>query len=151
MDFTLRDENGDKQEIAASSLDEAREQAKAWVLGGNWNEPESTIWVRVRIEDEGGEDVDRVTVAINPIEPTCPGYAEHDWSSPYEIVGGVKENPGVHGHGGGVIITEVCMQCGCKRTTDTWAQDRSTGEQGLESVEYERVAYSAEELAAVRQ
>ena len=49
--------------------------------------------------------------------------------------------------GGGVVIAEVCVQCGCKRTTDTWAQDRSTGEQGLTSVGYERKAFSADEIA----
>lgn len=80
-------------------------------------------------------DRDWHSVEINPEEPECSGD-EHDWRSPYSVVGGIKENPGVWGHGGGVIITEVCRHCGCYRVTDTWAQDRETGEQGLESVEY---------------
>ena len=34
------------------------------------------------------------------------------------------------------MITEVCAQCGRYRVTDTWAQCRDTGEQGLRSVTY---------------
>jgi hypothetical protein len=40
------------------------------------------------------------------------------------------------GHGGGVIIREVCAHCGKYRVTDTWAQRMDTGAQGLEAVEY---------------
>ena len=61
----------------------------------------------------------------------------------------MAEDPGVHGHGGGVLITEVCRHCGCKRTTDTWAQNPETGVDGLRSVSYEEDAYTAEELAEV--
>jgi hypothetical protein len=75
-----------------------------------------------------------VTTTIDPDEPDCTGDG-HDWQSP-EMLGGLSENPGVVGHGGGVIVTEVCAHCGRYRTTDTWAQNRSTGEQGLTSVEY---------------
>lgn len=66
---------------------------------------------------------------------------DHDWRSPYAIVGGCKQNPGVHGKGGGVLIEEVCMICGCSRLTDTWATDRSNGRQGLTSVSYEAGKY----------
>jgi hypothetical protein len=38
-----------------------------------------------------------------------------------ELVGGLRENPGVYGkqYGSGVIILEVCARCGARRTTDT--------------------------------
>lgn len=75
-------------------------------------------------------------VAIEPAEPACSHGEGHDWQSPVEIVGGIDENPGVRGSGGGVIIDECCMHCGCQRQTDTWAQDRTDGEQGLTSVTY---------------
>jgi len=80
---------------------------------------------------------DSVTVALEPDEPDCADGADHDWRSPLSVVGGIAENPGVWGHGGGVIIREVCSRCGAYRVTDTWAQDRETGEQGLRSVRYE--------------
>lgn len=76
-------------------------------------------------------------LSIDPPEPDCaPGHA-HDWCSPYDVLGGLAENPGVQGRGGGVIIREVCQHCGTYRERDTWAQDRCTGQQGLESVRYE--------------
>lgn len=78
-------------------------------------------------------------VAMDPPEPECAA-GEHRWISPYELVGGIEENPGVHGNAGGVIVTEVCALCGTRRTTDTWAQDPSTGEQGLTAVWYDRLS-----------
>lgn len=86
---------------------------------------------------EHGYERECVTVTIEPIEPECAGEHDHDWRSPYSVLGGIKENPGVWGHGGGVILREVCAHCGRYRITDTWAQRKDTGEQGLESVKYE--------------
>lgn len=152
--YTLRDGNGDEKEITATSLSDAREQAADWARGGDWNldEGDETIWVKVYITDKDGDDIDSVRVAIDPIAPKCSdgGRDSHNWQSPVEIVGGIKENPGVCGHGGGVTITDVCMACGAKRVRDTWAQDRSTGEQGLDSVRYEARAY-ASEVRAMRE
>ncbi len=88
-------------------------------------------------------EVGDVMVEIDPVAPNCADGSRdgHDWQSPIEIVGGVKENPGVWGHGGGVMIHAVCMRCGCARITDTWAQDRATGRQGLTSVSFDREKY----------
>jgi hypothetical protein len=36
------------------------------------------------------------------------------------------------------------MICGCERTTDTWAQNPTTGERGLLSVTYEVGKYADE-------
>jgi hypothetical protein len=41
------------------------------------------------------------------------------------------------------------MRCGCERTTDTWAQNPETGEQGLQSVSYEEGKY-ADEIRELR-
>ena len=43
----------------------------------------------------------------------------------------------------------MCRHCACKRTTDTWAQNKETGEQGLRSVSYEEDAYTVEELDGI--
>jgi hypothetical protein len=80
-------------------------------------------------------DRERHKVEIHPDEPDCE--SEHDWHSPYSVVGGLKENPGVWGKGGGVICREVCANCGAYRITDTYAQDPTDGIQGLESIRYE--------------
>lgn len=85
-------------------------------------------------------------MALDPEEPECDHEDGHDWQRPHEILGGLKENPGVWGNGGGIIANSCCMRCGCKRTWNSWAQNPETGEQGLDSVEYEPGAYR-EQLA----
>ena len=144
--YTVRCEGGASEAIEAVSLDEAREMAEDWLRDGMWDTSEGTVYVHGRLlwTDADGEEQDEaVDVTIQPTEPAC-SVGEHDWQSPHAIVGGLEENPGVWGHGGGVVIHEVCMRCGCERVTDTWAQDPSNGKQGLRSVSYERGKYAAE-------
>lgn len=133
------------QTIDADSLEDAIEQTEEWARDGDWDLSGGTIWVHAYlIETEDGEETrHRVTCQVDPEEPPCT-EGKHDWQAPVEIVGGIKENPGIWGHGGGVTIQEVCMHCGCGKFTDTWAQDPETGEQGLTSVEYERGKYRVE-------
>ena len=72
----------------------------------------------------------------NTITPDCSSPDGHDWASPYDILGGIEENPGVWGHGGSVILREVCSHCGWYRELNTDAQDQATGEQGLRVTTY---------------
>jgi hypothetical protein len=133
--------------ISAETAQDALDVARDNVDSSNYCEITETIWIDVRVCcKETGEDASD-SVALDPPVPKCArGAREHDWQSPHRIVGGLVENPGVWGHGGGVVIREVCMQCGCGRVTDTWAQKPATGEQGLESVSYEPKKY-ADEIA----
>lgn len=78
--------------------------------------------------------------------PKCD-KSRHTWRRPWSIVGGLKENPGVHGKGGGVIITDVCITCGCARHTDTWADDGRGGVRRGNAVTYIEGQY-ADEVAA---
>lgn len=151
-DWRADDGNAEVEIVA----DSGREAAETYVADGDWGDDRAeTSWVSVRawrigLQIEDGEVVEyeigseRHTVAIEPTEPACVDGDDHDWQRPHKIVGGIAENPGVHGHGGGVIISECCMRCGCQRITDTWAQDPSTGEQGLESISYDEGYYSDE-------
>lgn len=116
------------------------EAAQTYVDEGDWGgPPDTTTWVRVttwRVGPDGDEgDPDTHTIAVDPPEPECEADA-HDWQAPGALVAGLEENPGVFGHGGGVVITRVCVHCGRYRVEDTWAQDPATGEQGLRSLEY---------------
>jgi hypothetical protein len=138
-------------EVVYPDADSDDEAAREYVDGGEWGERDTTTWIHVRtwrrgyVWDADEEEVVEViadeqshTVQLDPEEPECPSdEGEHDWQAPHELVGGLIENPGVHGHGGGVTITTVCMRCGARRVEDTWAQDPETGQQGLESVTYE--------------
>lgn len=120
--------------------DTPREAAQEFVDDGDWAAQESTWWCSVSVQeiDDAGEVVgrrERHKIAVDPEEPDCI-LEEHDWQSPHAVLGGLEENPGVWGHGGGAYIRQVCAGCGRYRLRDTWAQDPADGEQGLESVEY---------------
>lgn len=123
--------------ITADSAEEALDQARNNVDRANYDDADGTLWIDVRVVNPvtGEEATD--TVTLEPDVPTCADGHDHDWQSPYSVVGGIEDNPGVWGHGGGVIIREVCAHCGTYRVTDTWAQRMDTGEQGLTSVAYE--------------
>jgi hypothetical protein len=145
-----RDDSGYEMEM--EGCEDAEGAAQAYVDGGDWNQEEQTgtSWVTVRgylkgIDCDGDEccvSEFQDDIAIEQPEPNCLDGENHDWQSPYSIVGGIKENPGVWGHGGGVIIKEVCMLCGCQKVTDTWAQNPSNGQQGLTSVKYTEGEYT---------
>jgi hypothetical protein len=134
------------------------EAAQDYVNDGSWGDVASTTWVNVyvwaryTVGDVSVDEDDRShhKIALNPDEPEC-SEGSHDWRSPYCLLGGLEENPGVWGNAGGVIVKEVCIHCGCKRIRDTWAQDREDGTQGLDSVEYEEGAYDADDLGRARE
>lgn len=146
--WDLSEDGHEYDSTVATSAKRALKTARANVDRGNYNDAEGTIWIDVRVHCRETDESDSYTVQSDEDEPDCDSdEGMHSWQSPIELVGGIKENPGVWGHGGGVIITEVCVRCGCKRTTDTWAQRPDTGEQGLTSVSYEQDAFTADELA----
>lgn len=124
-------------EVYYQDAESGEDAASEYVEGGEWGERTRTDWVdvwawrRAYALDEYGEvvtlalDRERHTLELPPDEPDCSEGRAHDW-----------RERGVRGHGGGVIITEVCAHCARYRILDTWAQRRDTGEQGLRAVEY---------------
>ena len=137
-------EAGDWYEtIEADDAASALEVALGNVDPDNYPDAEGTLYIDVRarnVDDRHDDASD--TVTLDPTEPEC-SEDEHRWESPYKVVGGCKENPGVWAHGGGVRIHEVCAHCGVHRHTDTWATRRDTGEQGLTEVRYEAASEEA--------
>lgn len=124
-------------------LDSATEAAEEYVSGGDWGDSQHVTvdcWrTAIHIDTEEAERLmsEIETVNIHPDIPECAdGDTEHEWASDHDVVGGIKENPGVWGNGGGVRITQHCRRCGCGKHIDTWATDPSTGQQGLKTVEY---------------
>ena len=118
---------------------DALEYGEAWMREGERDRSE-TLFLQAtvhRLDDEGEVDYRLGTVHVDlpPEEPKCSG-GSHAWCAPYELLGGMEENPGVFGHGGGVRIKEVCKRCGTGRLTDTWATNPCDGTQGHETVEY---------------
>lgn len=54
---------------------------------------------------------------IVSVPPNC-SVKEHFWISPYKILRGLKENPGVFGHSSGVVVKQICSHCGIYKTTN---------------------------------
>lgn len=140
--FEVCDNSGEKV-LDATNWDDAIAEAKADTREV-YDRDTATYWVDFKVGPVGGEPEDyrEFTLAIEPEEPECVHEDGHDWQAPYWLLGGLKENPGVWGKGGGTIRHECCMRCGCRKTVDNWAQRRDTGEQGLCSTEYEEGCYS---------
>lgn len=144
-EYPVREESGAQTVVKAYSLDEAIEQAEEWVSEGAYDVETKTFYVPAWVTDTDGEEHE-IKIRFDPEEPECSGeYPDvHDWSDDYELVGGIRENPGVWGHGGGIIIVVQCKICGMRRKTDTWGQGEN-GEQGVEIISYEAKQNDEEE------
>jgi hypothetical protein len=143
MNTYLCNDGNAEIEIEAENPQEA---AQEYVDGGDWGDPVNhTFWVDVSVKLKGTNNAGWYKITMHPEEPECT-QDEHDWQSPYWLLGGVKENPGCWGHGGGAVSEAVCLHCGCSRLEDTWAQDMSDGTQGHYAIEYTPGKYE-EELA----
>lgn len=118
------------QTIHAPSLKSARRQAHEWQADGSYHFEvgDGTIWVDTMIT-AGGENIERVTTAIDPPAPRCTA-ARHRWIEDEHAP--VTSSP----QGGGVLLRDHCAICGVRRRTDTYAQRPDTGERGLTSVAY---------------
>jgi hypothetical protein len=127
--WRLEEEGHEYAIVSALDLEEAIDIARGNVDRGNYCDGGGgeTLYIHVRARNVATGESDSARVACEPDEPAC---ADDDHER-------VWTDERVSGHGGGVIITEVCAHCGARRTIDTWAQDRQTGEQGLRSVSYE--------------
>jgi hypothetical protein len=114
----LEFESGETETVEASDLEEAKTRAQEWLDGGNWGDVEE--YVEVKITDEAGtETTVELVVGAAPV-PDCRKGSDHTWESPFELLGGLEENPGVWGlQGTQLKIIEVCCQCGCYRQTIT--------------------------------
>lgn len=63
-------------------------------------------------------------------EPECSHESGHDWQTPYEIVGGCKENPGVWSLGGTkMAFHEVCSHCGMHKHEKHYGSQRNPDEE----------------------
>jgi len=114
-----------RDDFEAATLDEAFATAREWA---RWDSDALyTVWhhVRLSLADDPDTSWD-ITEQIDPDTPPCR-QAQHSWT----------DGP-TYGHGGGVTWTSTCAHgCGWTMTTDTWAHDPPTGQQGLKSISYE--------------
>lgn len=146
---------GDSDEIEADS---AKDAAQSFVDRADRQEPDqyTTVWFGVETWDLGDPAAvaQDVLVAVHPPEPVCVPGRHHLWEARRDVVGGLRENPGVFSSGGGSCAHTVCHACGWRRKMDGSAQDPETGTQGLSSVSYVHdpsvVDVSTERVSRVR-
>ncbi len=132
--------------IEADDAEAALEEAAAAVDAASFDVTE-TLWIEVRVTNEATGESARSTVTLDPEPPRCAdGTHDHTWSDDHDLVGGLRENPGVRGSGGGVLIVKACSACGCGRHVDTWATDLNDGTQGHRKTWYVEEEF-AEQLA----
>lgn len=136
MQVNLIESGFNYKTINISSLKDALDIAVSNVDRDNYPDYPGTLFVEVGVYCEETEESNYTTIVLPPKEPSCRLNSDHDWQSPHAIVGGLPENPGVWGHGAGVLIKECCINCGCQRITNTWDYDPNTGIQGYETITY---------------
>lgn len=139
----MADDGNQEIETSAST---ALGAAEEYVSDGDWGEGKSSVRVHVWREalDYDGETV-RVAESSHDVDagedPRAVGECgtdddDHDWEAPLELVGGLRENPGVFSTGGTSFRFEsVCVNCGTYRTRTSAGMQRNPGEPS-ETVEY---------------
>jgi len=154
--YLYREDSGYDETFEAAGDDAAEAYAEQLLRDGDWNQAGAEKSFRVRAMvgrvhagPDGTEDIldwRTVMVQFDPDEPGCTSPDGHDWQSPYGLVGGVRENPGVWAHGGGITVDEACVRCGAGSHRDTWDTDPANGET-FESVAYRPAGHYAIEAA----
>lgn len=123
-------------EVEAADAAAALQVACANVDRANYGDGDATLWIDVRVSNPETGEAAEAEVQLDPEPPRCTSPKGHQWEAPWPLVGGLKENPGVWGHGAGVILHRVCPHCGTRAITDTWATRPDTGVQGYTTVRY---------------
>lgn len=127
-----------RETIDATDMECAVDWATEYWQEGNWD---TKCLIKLTIEHIGWDDeiLDYETIEVecgeDPVAPDCVDEQEHDWCSPHDIVGGLKENPGIWSTGGTTIVSiEVCSHCGCKKRTVNYGSQRNQGQ--CDTIEY---------------
>ena len=145
---------GGSEIVRARSLAAVIRRARKW-CDEDWStvEEEDVIYAHIDIyrldhpSDPDAWAVHSEHRQVGMTAPDCIGDEEHDWQAPYEIVGGITENPGCWGDGGGVRCRAVCALCGAYRQSGNWGQCMEDGVQGLDWESYEDADEVSEEWA----
>jgi len=117
--FMMEIENG-VHYVEAANMAEALECASTWVDEGDWSKCSGEVCVRVTemIDGEEGDwECTYVDITQDAEEPFCEQGDSHEWESPYEIVGGCKENPGMWSEGSSLTVKRCCSNCGMYKVT----------------------------------
>jgi hypothetical protein len=112
-----------EQELAATNLDDAIAEAERILANDDWIDRPLLSTVRryadvveVTVDEDGDpcEEKYKVYVTFDPDEPECIDRNGHHWKSTYRLFISFDR---------GSIIKDMCVRCGCERTTDTGGPD----------------------------
>ena len=120
--------------------EEARERIRACFVWPTESRKTTFLDTELVAKNERGETIEeeKIEVRFDPPLP-CEGDASRGkcrWDNPHELLGGLEENPGVRGHGGGAAIMEVCRTCGSYRETLTHDQDTGSSDEWEKTTRY---------------
>jgi hypothetical protein len=119
--FVCTSEDGSPVEVTAATAREAAELYAADEVSAD----DRTAFVNVLVAPVGNAvAAEWHKVQVDPEEPDCDDV-DHAW----------QDGP-VRGNGGGVVYTDTCAHCGCRRHIDTWGTDAFDGTQGHRIVRY---------------
>lgn len=132
-------DDGSSETIKAENMEEAKIKAEENWQSGSWD-GKSIISVRVAELDEDGDETGEVEwinveCGEDEPEPDCTSDDGHDWQSPYEVIGGSKENPGAWSKGGTtMVIKQCCANCGKYKRETSYGSQRGPGQ--CDKIEY---------------
>lgn len=130
--YRISDE-GYSEVIEAVDIEDAKAKARASWQAGSWDE-QCVCSVHIAEIDDDGKDLGPntsidVICGDEPEPPDCCHEDGHDWQTPVEIVGGIKENPGVWSLGGTTMrYRAVCSHCGMYRVETCYGVQRNPGQ-----------------------
>lgn len=154
MKYRISEDGGASEIIDADDLKSAVAAAKEWASEGSYDE-RVMVSVYVQSVDEDGDDTDEygsaeVEAGPEPEAPECAEGEEHEWESPHELVGGIKENPGVWSLGGTTMTFHyVCGHCGAHKHETCYGSQRNPGQ--CDQVTYEEADDDTKEWLKQRQ
>ncbi len=130
---------GVSEVIEAEDNSAAESIATDWIKDGSWDGKFMADVTIQEIDKQGDDTGDSwgisVEVGEDPEPPDCREDYDHEWVSPVEVVGGMKENPGVWSTGGTTFVTkQVCRHCGVYRKRTDYGSQRNPGQ--CDTVEY---------------
>lgn len=125
--------------IESDDIDCAMDYAEEKWQDGLWDEKQLIeLYVQeIDWDDKPIGDVltKYIEVGEDPAPPECYEAEDHEWCAPFDLVGGLKENPGVWSLGGTTIHTiTVCLHCGMYKKETHYGAQRDPGQ--LDKVEY---------------
>lgn len=127
--------------IEGDDLECALDYAEEKWQEGSWDEKQTIQIYAQEIDWDEKTIGDSITRDIEVGEDSpwaeCYEADAHEWCAPFDLVGGLKENPGVWSMGGTTMVFKtVCLHCGCYKTETKYGVQRNPGQK--DKIEYTR-------------